>query len=62
MVCLIRNVNAQVSDEKIADVIKRFGVKGANENGELMLQLCVESEAAMSNTFFFTKKYIHEGT
>ena len=61
VVCLLGDLNARVGDVKVPDVIGDYGVAGINESGEQMLDMCVQFEMAVCNTFF-KKRGIHKYT
>ena len=44
---------------KLSDVIGDYGVVGRNESGEQMLDMCVQFEMTLCNTFF-KKRGIHK--
>ena len=61
VVCLLGDLNARVGDVKVPDVIGDYGVPGINESGEQMIDMCVQFEMAVCNTFF-KKRGIHKYT
>ena len=52
VVCQIGDVNAQVADVKISGMVRDFGFKVVNENGEMMLEMCVQKEVTVCSTSF----------
>ena len=60
-VVIMGDMNARVGAEQIEGVIGRYGVPGRNENGDRMLNVCMERELTVGNTLF-KKKSIHKYT
>ena len=60
-VVVLGDLNARVGDVPVPGVVGRYGVPGRNESGERMLEMCVEREMVVMNTWF-EKKNIHKYT
>ena len=60
-ILLLGDLNARVGNEVVEGVVGRWGIQGVNESGERMIELCVERELAVANTFF-KKKVINKYT
>ena len=60
-VVILGDLNARVGDEEIDGVVGKNGVPGVNESGERMIEMCIERELVVGNTFF-EKKDIHKYT
>ena len=61
IVCVLGDLNARVGDGKVQGVIGDYGVHGMNESGEWMVDLCMQYEMAVCNTFF-KKRDVHKYT
>ena len=46
------DLNARVGDGELEGVVGKYGVSGENESGERLLDMCVEQELAIGNSFF----------
>ena len=53
----MRDLNTLVCDVQISGVVRDFGVKGVDEQGDLMLEICVETNEAVCITFVKKWKY-----
>lgn len=51
-VVLMGDMNARVGDECVEGVVGRWGVPGRNESGERLLEVCMEKELVIGNTWF----------
>ena len=60
-VVLLGDLNARVGDVEVEGVVGKYGVPGENESGERLLDMCVEQELAIGNSFF-KKKGINKYT
>ena len=60
-VVVLGDLNARVGDIPVPGVIGSYGVPGRNESGECLLEMCVERELVIGNTWF-SKKDIHKYT
>ena len=60
-VVVLGNLNARVSDGELKGVVGKYGVSGENESGERLLDMHVEQELAIGNSFF-KKKGINKYT
>ena len=60
-VVVLGDLNARVGDGEVEGVIKKYGIPGENESGERLLDMCVEQELAIGNSFF-KKKGINKYT
>ena len=60
-VIVLGDLNARVGDEMIDGVVGNYGVPGRNESGECLLELCLEQEMSVGNTWF-KKKSINKWT
>ena len=60
-VVVLGDLNARVGEEPVEGVIGEFGVPGVNENGEKLVDLCIERELVIGNTWF-KKRDIHKYT
>ena len=54
-VVVLGDLNARVSDGEVEDVVGKYGVPGENESGERLLDMCVEQELVIGNSFFKEK-------
>ena len=48
-------MNARVGDGEVEGVVGKYGVPGENESGERLLDMCVEQELTIGNSFFKKK-------
>ena len=63
-VLVMGDLNAKVGDRERAGVVGRHGVKGVNENGERLIEMCCERRLIVGNTWFEKRpfqKYTREG-
>ena len=60
-VVLLGDLNARVGDEEIEGVVGKYGVPERNESGESLLNMCVENELVVGNSFF-KKRMINKYT
>ena len=60
-VVVLGDLNARVGDGELEGVAGKYGVSGENESGERLLDMCVEQELAIGNSFF-KKKEINKYT
>ena len=60
-VVVLGDLNARVGHEEIEVVVGKYGVPGGNESGEKLLNMCVEQELVIGNSFF-KKKLINKYT
>ena len=60
-VIVLGDLNAKVGEREIDGVVGKFGVPGVNENGECLVEMCVERGLIVGNTWF-QKKMIHKYT
>ena len=60
-VVVLGDLNARVGDGEIEGVVGKYGVPGGNESGERLLNMCVEQELVISNSWF-KKKLINKFT
>ena len=51
-VVVIGDLNARVGNEVIEGIVGRHGVPGRNESGERLLEMCVEKELVVGNSWF----------
>ena len=54
-VVVLGDLNARVGDGEVEDVVGKYGVPGENESGERLLDMCVEQELVIGNSFFKKK-------
>ena len=54
-VVVLGDLNARVGDGEVEGVVGKYGVPGENESGERLLDICVEQELAIRNSFFMKK-------
>ena len=54
-VVVLGDLNARVGNTVIGGVVARFGVPGVNESGERLIDMCIDQELAVGNTFFKKK-------
>ena len=47
---LLGDLNGHVGDRVVEDVVGRYGIPGRYENGESMIQLCVDRKLIVGNT------------
>ena len=50
-VVMLGNLNARVGDGEVEGVVGKYGVPGENESGERLLDMCVEQELVIGNSF-----------
>ena len=55
-VVVLGGLNARVGDGELEGVVVKYGVSGENESGERLLDMCVEQELAIGNSFFFSRR------
>ena len=60
-VIVMGDMNAKVGDERVDEVVGKWGVPGKNENGEWLVDVCAERGLFLANTFF-QHKMIHKYT
>ena len=60
-VVVLGDLNARVGAGEVEGVVGRYGVPGENENGERLLDMCVEKELVIGNSYF-KKKCINKYT
>ena len=60
-VVVLGDLNARVGDGELECVVGKYGVSGENESGKRLLDMCVEQELAIGNSFF-KKKGINKYT
>ena len=60
-VVVLGDLNARVGDIEVDGVVGKFGVPGRNESGEKLLNMCLEQELTISNSYF-KKKLINKYT
>ena len=60
-VVVLSNLNTRVGDGDVEGVVGKYGAPGENESGEKLLDMCVEQELAIRNSFF-KKKGINKYT
>ena len=60
-VVVLGDLNARVGDGEEEGVVGKYGVPGENESGERLLDMCVEQELVIGNSFF-KKKGINKYT
>ena len=60
-IVVLGDMNAKVGDREREGVVGKFGVPGINENGECLVEMCVERGLIVGNTWF-DKKLIHKYT
>ena len=53
---MLGDLNARVSNGEIKGVVGKYRVPGENESGERLLDMCVEQEWAIGNSFFSRRK------
>ena len=51
-VVVLGDLNARVGDGEVEGVVGKYGVPGENESGERLLDMCVEQELVIGNSFF----------
>ena len=49
---MLGDLNARVGDGELEGVVGKYEVSGENESGERLLDMCVEQELAIGNSFF----------
>ena len=55
-VVVLGDLNARVGVGEIEGVLGRYGVPGVNESGERLIDMCIEKELAIGNSFFRKKR------
>ena len=60
-VVVLGDLNARVGDGEGEGVVGKYGVTGENESGKRLLDMCVEQELVIGNSFF-KKKVINKYT
>ena len=63
-VIVMGDMNAKVGDHEREGVTGKYGVPGVNENGERLMEVCVERRMIVGNTWFqkrLIQKYTREG-
>ena len=60
-VVVLGDLNARVGDGEVEGVVRKYGVPDENESGERLLDMCVERELVIGNSFF-KKKGINKYT
>ena len=55
-VVVLGDLNARVGDGEVEGVVGKYGVPGENESGERLLDMCVEQELVIGNSFFLRRK------
>ena len=50
-VVVLGDLNARVGNGEVEGVVGKYGVPGENENGERLLDMCVEQELVIGNNF-----------
>ena len=58
---MLGDLNARVGNGEMEGVVGKHGVPGRNESGESLLDMCVEQELVVVNSFF-KKKMINKYT
>ena len=53
---VLGDLNARVGNTVIGGVVARYGVPGVNESGECLIEMCIDQELVVGNTFFKKKK------
>ena len=51
-VVVLGDLNAGVGNEVIEGIVERHGLKGRNESGERLLDMCAEQELVVGNSWF----------
>ena len=52
---MLGDLNARVGDGELQGVVGKYGVSDENESGKRVLDMCVEQELAIGNSFFKKK-------
>ena len=60
-VVVLGDLNARVGDGEVEGVVGKYGVPGESESSERLLDMCVEQELVIGNSFF-KKKEINKYT
>ena len=63
-IVVLGDLNAKVGDRGVDGVIGKYGVPGVNENGERLVEVCIERRLSVGNTWFqkrMIQKYTREG-
>ena len=55
-VVVLGDLIARVGDGEVEGVVGKYGVPGENESGERLLDMCVEQEFVIGNSFFFSRR------
>ena len=55
-VVVLGDLNARVGDGEVENVIGKYGIPGENESSERLLDMCVEQELVIRNSFFSRRK------
>ena len=55
-VVALGDLNARVGDGEVEGVVGKHGVPGENESGERLLDMCVEQELVIGNSFFHEER------
>ena len=62
-IVVLGDLNAKVGDRGVDGVIGKYGVPGVNENGERLVEVCIERRLSVGNTWFqkrMIQKYTRE--
>lgn len=62
---IIGDTNARIGNRAIPGIMNRFGEEAMNDNGHLLLNLCMQNELRINNTYFVhsdSQKYTFENT
>ena len=51
-VVVLGDLNARVGNGEVEGVVGKYGLPGENEGGERLLDMCVEQDLAIGNSFF----------
>ena len=49
---IMGDLNAKLGSERVEDVVGHFGLGNRKERGDSLVELCVENEQVVMNTFF----------
>merc|ERR1712002_1032345 len=55
-VMVLGDLNARVGNTVIDGVVARFGVPDVNDSGVRLIEMCINQELAVGNTFFKKRK------
>ena len=60
-VVVLGDLNARMGDGEVEGVVRKYGVPGENKSGERLLNMCVEQELVIGNSFFQEErnKYVY---